>query len=48
MGENIFLQKYLKIIYYLCQLKNTLNILVAQLELISGNLMESQKKILKV
>ena len=30
------------------QLRNTLNILVALLELIHGNLMECQKKILKI
>ena len=48
MGQNIFLQEYFKII--LCQLKNILNILVTPLrfELICGNLMEFQKKILKI
>ena len=38
---------YFKIIQYLYQLKNTLNILVALLESIRGNLMEYQEKILK-
>ena len=33
---------------YLYQLKNTLNIFVALLRLILGNLMECQKKILKI
>ena len=46
MEKNIFLQEYFKIIWYLYQLKNTLNILVALLELIRGNLMEFQKQIL--
>ena len=41
--KNIFLQQYFKIIYYLYQLKNTLNILVPLLGLIHGNLMECQK-----
>ena len=46
MQENIFLQEYFKIIYF-HQPKNILNILVAVLGLIHGNLMECQKKILK-
>ena len=46
MAQNIS-QKYYKIISYLQQLKNTLNILVALLKLIRGNLMEFQKKVLK-
>ena len=48
MEQNIFLQEYFKIIYYLYQLKNTLNILVALLGLKRENLMECQKKILKI
>ena len=40
MEENIFLQEYFKIIYDLYQLKNTLNILVALLQLIRGNIMK--------
>ena len=48
MEQNIFLQEYFKIIWYLHQLKNTLNILVALLGFIHGNLMECQKKILKI
>ena len=34
--------------YLVLQLKNTLNILVAPLKLIRGNLMECQKKILTI
>ena len=45
--RNIFLYKYFKIIYYLCQLKDTLNILLAVHGLNRGNLMEFQEKILK-
>ena len=41
MEQNIFLQEYLKIIQYLYLLKNTLNILVALLGLICGNLREN-------
>ena len=41
MEQNIFLQEYLKIIKYLYLLKNTLNILVALLGLICGNLREN-------
>ena len=48
MEQNIFLQEYFKIISYLCQLKSPLNFLVALLGLIRGNLMECQKKILKI
>ena len=40
MEQNIFVQKYFKIIYCLYQLKNTLNILLALLGLNRGNLME--------
>ena len=48
MEQNISDQEYLKIIEYLYKLKNTLNILVALLGLIRGNLMQFQKKILKI
>ena len=47
MEQIIFFQEYFEINKYLYQLKNTLNILVALIELIRGNLMECQKKILK-
>ena len=47
MEQVVFLQEYFKIISHLNQLKNTLNILLALLGLIRGNLMECQKKILK-
>ena len=40
MKENVFIYEYFKIIWYLHQLKNTLNILVALLGLTRGNLME--------
>ena len=36
--KNIFLQEYFKIIKYLYQLKNTLNILVTLPEQVRGNL----------
>ena len=42
MEKNIFLLEYFKIIYYLYQLKVTLNNLVAVLGLNQGNLMECQ------
>ena len=45
MEQNVFLQEYFKIIWYLYQLKNTLNILLAPLGLNRGNLMECQKKV---
>ena len=48
MEQNIFPQEYFKIIYYLYQPKNTLNILVALLGFNRGNLMECQKKVLKI
>ena len=48
MEQNIFLQKYFKIVYYLYQLKSTLNFLVALVGLICGNSMERQKEILKI
>ena len=47
MERNVFLQEYLRIIYYSYQLKNALNILVALLELNYGNLRECRKKIFK-
>ena len=46
MTQNISFQEYYKIILYLYKLKNTLNILVALLAFIGGNLMECQKKVL--
>ena len=45
MEQNIFLEEYFKIIKYLYNLKNALNILVALLGLNSGNLMECQENI---
>ena len=48
MAQNISIQEYFKIIQNLYQLRNTLNILVALLEFIRGNLMECQRKILKM
>ena len=48
MEQNIFLQEYFKIVWYLYQLKNTLNILLALIELNRVNLLESQKKVLKI
>ena len=45
MEQNIFLEEYFKIIQYLYNLKNALNILVALLGLNSGNLMECQENI---
>ena len=48
MEQNIFLQEYFKIIKYLYQLKNTLNVLLALLGLIRGNPVECQKKMLKI
>ena len=47
MEQRVFPQDYYKIIYYLSQLKNALNILMALLGSIRGNLIECQKKILK-
>ena len=46
MEQNISFEEYYKIILYLYQLKNTLNILVALVGFICENLMESRKKIL--
>ena len=48
MEKNISIQEYYKVIFYLYQLKNKLNILVTLLAFIRGNLMEFQKKILKI
>ena len=48
MEQNVAFQKYFKIIEYLLQLKNTLNILLALLGLIRRNLMECKKTILKI
>ena len=48
MEQNIFQHEYFKITQYLYQLKNKLNILVALIRLICGNVMEYQKKILKI
>ena len=48
MEQNMFLQECFKITQYFDQLKNTLNILVALLGLICRNLMDCQKKILKI
>ena len=40
MAQNISIQEYYKIILYLYQLKNALNILMALLGFIHGNLMD--------
>ena len=48
MKRDAFLQEYFKSIQYLCELKNTLNILVGLLELNRGNLIEYQIKMLKI
>ena len=48
MEQNIFLQEYFKIIQYLFLLKHKLNILLSLLGLNRGNLMECQKKVLKI
>ena len=48
MEQNIFLQENFKIIYYLYQRKNALNILMAVLRLICENLIEYMKKISKI
>ena len=40
MEQNISIQEYYKIILYLYQLKSTLNISVALLNIIRGNLVE--------
>ena len=47
MKQNIFLYKYLKIILYLYQLKNSINILLALLEMNRENLMENLKNVLE-
>ena len=44
MEQNIFIQKYYKIILYLNQLRYTLNSFMLLLEFIRGNLMKCQKK----
>ena len=48
MEQNIFLEQYFKIILYLYLLKNIFNILVALFGFIRGNLMEYEKKTLKI
>ena len=48
MEQNIYNQEYYKIILHLYRIKNTLNILVALLKFIRGNLMECLKKLLKI
>ena len=48
MEQHVFPQDYYKIILYLSQLKKALNILMALLGLIRGNLIECQKKILQI
>ena len=48
MDLDVSIDKYYKIILYLYQLKNTLNILVRLLGFICENLMECQRKILKI
>ena len=40
MEQNLFLQEFFRIIYHLCQLKNTFNILVALLRLNHENPIE--------
>ena len=47
-GAKYFFSGIFEIILYLYQLKNTLKILMALLGLILGNLMNFQKKILKI
>ena len=47
MKQNIFLYEYLKIILYLYQLKNSINILLALLEMNRENLMEHLKNVLE-
>ena len=44
MKQNIYVQKYFKIMYYLYQLTNIFNILVVLLTLICGDQMKCQKK----
>ena len=48
MEQNISIQEYYKIILYLYQLRNTLNISVALLKFIREDLMECQKKVLRI
>ena len=47
-GAKYFFHEYFKIIQYLYQLKNTLNIFMPLLEFIRGNRTECQKKVLKI
>ena len=47
MKQNIFLYEYLKIILYLYQLKNSINILLALLGMNRENIMESLKNVLE-
>ena len=47
MKQNIFLYEYLKIILYLYQLKNSINILLALLGMNRENLMENLKNVLE-
>ena len=48
MEQNISIQDYYKLVLHSYQLKNTSNILVVLLEFIRGNLIECQKKELKI
>ena len=48
MEYHIFIEEYYKIILYLYQLKNILDILMAIPEFIRGNLIESQIEVLKM
>ena len=47
-GSKYLYQENYKIFLYLYQLKNTLNNLMVLLKFIPGNLMECQKKVLKI
>ena len=44
MEQNIFLPEYFRIVYYLCQLKNTLNIDTTQIDLWKSNRMSEENK----
>ena len=48
IGTKYFYQEHFQIIWYLHQLKNTLNTLITRPKLICGNLMECQKKVSKI
>ena len=48
MTHNTCIQDYYKIILYLYQLQNTFNIFMTNIQIICGNLMEGQKKVLKI